>query len=507
MRTLLILPLFISTLCIAQKKTIHDVAQEISTERLRTNLYHLASEEMEGRAMGSHGDTLASIYIAESFKQSNIKAPYKGKSYFQAINVIKKSVSGGELTIGNKKFAAGTNWTFALRNAATTELTNIPVVFAGYGIENPLYNDLAGIDVKGKAVLLLTGQPRDSSGKYLLSGNNRPATITPSINALKEKGAALVLVYNSRFPGVDPSGQQRQIPPTYLSPYSNAVPESLTTLSVSETIVNELLAGSGQNVKSLEQAINQTLRPQSFALKNTISANIQIENKEETAPNVIGYIQGTDKNAEYIILSAHHDHVGRQNGRDIWYGAVDNASGTVALMEIAALMNSAIRSGLKPKRTIVFASYTGEERGLLGSHHFANNPLFPIEKVLGVLNIDMMGRVDTFYSGRRADSNYAYILVKDTLNRGLRNALLDANTSLGKLKLDTHYEQPQFAQRRITGSDQFPFYQKGVPFIRIDCGFSKDYHQRTDTPDKINYELLTNQAQLAFLTVWNMANL
>jgi Zn-dependent M28 family amino/carboxypeptidase len=223
-----------------------------------------------------------------------------------------------------------------------------------------------------------------------------------------------------------------------------------------------------------------------------------------TAPNVIGVIKGTDSEAGCIILSAHHDHDGT-NGNDIYFGAVDNASGTTAIMEIARLMNIAVKNGLKPKRSIVFASYTGEERGLLGSYYFAANPLYPIEKTRAVLNIDMMGRVDTFYSGRRPDSNYAYILVKDTLNRGLRTALYTANESV-KLKLDTYYEQPQSMQRRLTGSDQYPFFIKGVPFIRIDCGFSKDYHQLTDTPDKINYELLTKQVELAFLTVWNMAN-
>lgn len=142
----------------------------------------------------------------------------------------------------------------------------------------------------------------------------------------------------------------------------------------------------------------------------------------------------------------------------------------------------------------------------MGSYHFAANHLFHMEKIRAVLNIDKMGRVDTFYNGKRADSNYVYILVVDSLNRGLRNALYAANKKLGKLKLDTYCEQPQFMQRRLMGSDQYPFYLNGVPFIRIDCGFSKDYHQPTDTPDKINYELLSNQIKLAFLTTWNIAN-
>ncbi len=505
MRTLFILPVFISTLCAAQKKTITEVAGQISTERLRTNLYHLASEQMEGRAMGSHGDTLASEYIAASFKQSGLKTPYRKNSYYQAINVIKKTPGYAELSIGDKKFMNGNGWTYTLRSTESMQLNNMPVVFAGYGIENDLYNDLAGIDIKGKAVLLLQGQPRDSSGKYLLSGNNRPATVASYMTLLKNKGASLVLLYNNRFPQDTTLIRRQGAQPTYLSPFA-ATGDNLPVFTVSEKIANELLSNTGQNIRALEQSITSTQRPQSIALKNTIGFNIQVNQVEEKAPNVIGYIKGTDSDAGYILLSAHHDHVGRQNGKDIWYGAVDNASGTVALMEIAALMKLAESNGLKPKRSIVFASYTGEERGLLGAYHHAANPVFPVAELWGVLNIDMMGRVDTFYSGRRADSNYAYILVKDTLNRGLRSTVLDANAALGKLHLDTHYEQPQFSQRRITGSDQFPFYMKGIPFIRIDCGFSKDYHQQTDTPDKINYELLTNQAQLAFLTAWNMAN-
>ena len=129
-----------------------------------------------------------------------------------------------------------------------------------------------------------------------------------------------------------------------------------------------------------------------------------------------------------------------------------------------------------------------------------------MEKIRAVLNIDMMGRVDTFYNGKRAVSNYAYILVVVSLNKALRNPLYAANEKLGKLKLDTYYEQPQFMQRRLMSSDQYPFYLIGVPFIRIDCSFSKDYHQPTDTPDKINYKLLSNQIKLTFLTTWNIAN-
>ncbi len=445
--------------------------------------------------MGSRGDTMASEFIANCFKENHLVAPYENNtSYFQAIKAYRKNFLQSEFLIGNRKYDNWNGWAYALRSMETVQLNNVPVVFAGYGIEHARYNDFANIDVKGKLVLLLTGQPQDSTGVYLLTGTKHAANIPAYQNLLKEKGAVGILMYNSRFTA-DTLAQRKT---AFQSVYKNKLlpNTNLPLIFLSEERANDLLAAAHKTIQGLAKDINQRL-PQSFDIGTNASVHIEVNLTEETAPNVIGLIKGSDASAGCIILLAHHDHVGR-NGKEIYYGAVDNASGTVAIMEIATLMNQMLEMGLRPKRTIVFASYTGEEKGLLGAYHFAANPVFLIEQTRAVLNIDMMGRVDTFYSGRRPDSNYAYILVKDSLNRGLRSALYSANEKLGKLTLDTHYEQPQYMQRRLQGSDQYPFYLKGVPFIRIDCGFSKDYHQPTDTPDKINYELLSNQVKLAF---------
>jgi hypothetical protein len=496
--------LLASSICYGQAKPIQNIAATVSIERLKTNLYFLESEEMEGRAMGSHGDTLASECVARSFKENHVEAPYNyGSSYFQPVDAYRKNLLQAALTIGNKNYGNADCWSFGMRAAETVHVDKLQVVFAGYGIEDKLYNDFADIDVKGKAVLLLMGQPQDSAGTYFLSGTKQAAVVASYQSILKKKGAALILLYNAKFSADLLQQRKTAFQPVYKNPFVQN--NNLPVVMVSEERANEILRGTDRTIRKLIQDITMNLRPQSFTTGNTVSCHIQVDISKETAPNVIGMIPGTDTAAGCIILSAHHDHVGR-DGKEIYYGAVDNASGTVAIMEIANLLNKAVEKGFKPRRTVVIASYTGEERGLLGSYHFAANPLYPIEKTRAVLNIDMMGRVDTFYSGRRADSNYAYILVVDSVGRGLRSALFTANEKLGKLKLDTWYEQPQYMQRRLLGSDQYPFYQKGVPFIRIDCGFSKDYHQPTDTPDKINYELLAEQVKLAFLTVWNLAN-
>jgi hypothetical protein len=504
MKILTCILILISSFCFGQIKEIQNITSEVSIKRLKKNLNYLASKHLEGRAMGSRGDSLASEYVINCFKENHLSAPYEnGTSYYQTINAFRKKLLQSELIIGDKKLERWNGWSFSMRSNETVHLENIPVVFAGYGIENGLYNDFANVDVKGKAVLLLMGQPLDSTGTYLLTGTKQAAVISSYQNILKEKGAVLIMVYNKRF-AADTELQRKS---SYETVYRNPFIESnnLPVVMLSEDSANSLLAGSGKTIKSLVQDITRTLRSQSFAISTRIGCNIGIDIIVEKAPNVIGVIKGTDSSAGCVILSAHHDHVGR-DGKTIYYGAVDNASGTVAIMEIATLMNKAIKKGLRPKRTIVFASFTGEEKGLLGSYHYAANPIYPIEKTRAILNIDMMGRVDTIHGKTMKDLKYAYILVKDANDTGLRKALFTANDKFGTLNLDTHYEQPEFTERRLKGSDQYPFFLKGVPFIRIDCGFNKDYHQPTDTADKINYELLSDQVKLAFLTTWNIAN-
>jgi len=498
--------LFLSLNVSAQNKKVIKVAEETSLFELKKNLYFLASNEMQGRMTASKEDTLASIFIRDHFKKHGLEAPYENGNYFQPVPLLRKTLKEASLSIGNKTYQNLSGWYFSIAGNNLTDLKDLPVVFAGYGIEDERYNDFSNIDVKGKVLILVNGQPRSADGKYVLTGTERAATLQIQ-RTLKEKGAVAVLLYTPA--GRFNTDTARLLKPALSPGFTTSritTSTNVPVLSLSEEKINELLAPANTTIKALQEQMTKTLQPQSIAVNNTVSINLNIEARKEVAPNVIGIINGTDPAAGAVILSAHHDHDGKI-GNVIYPGAVDNASGTVAIMEVARLMKEAGKKGERPKRTIIFASFTGEEIGLVGSSYLAEHPVFPLDKTHAILNIDMMGRVDTFYSGRRADSMYAYILVQDTLNRGLRKALFDAHEATGKeLKLDPYYEQPQFMQRRLAGSDQYPFFLKGVPFIRIDCGFSKDYHRPTDTPDKINYELLQKQVRLTFLTVWNLAN-
>jgi hypothetical protein len=455
---------------LAQSPAIVQLAGEASTQRLKTNLYFLASDQLEGRLMASHGDTLASQFVADGFRKAHLLAPYdKGANYFQSVVAIRNDVVKEVFSINGKPYGRWDGWLYQGQLAHVPES---PLVFASANTLDSFFLELSKQDVKGKAIVLplpvIIGA---------LQGNKMDSLQS----VLAHDGVRMIIFKHPSFDGATAAFKAHGFLPTYVDSMYKDEEDVMPVFALSEQRFNELAPGS------------------------TVAAQILKQNVNVVAPNVIGILPGSDPKAPCVILSAHHDHDGR-NGPTIYYGAVDNASGTVALLEVARLMDLAVKKGFRPKRTIVFASYTGEERGLLGSAYFAQHPVYPIGDTYAVLNVDMLGRVDTFYSGRRPDSNYVYILVKDSLDRGLRQAVYKANESSVHMILDTHYEDPQFSQRRIRGSDQYPFYLKGVPFVRIDCGFTKDYHQPTDTPDKVDYDLLTRQTRLVFLTLWNIAN-
>lgn len=488
---------FFGTACMAQQKTIQSIANTCSTARLKKNLYYLASAPLQGRLMGSHGDTLASEFVAASFKANGIAAPYgKGKSYYQSITAVLKTQSA-TLGINNARYDYLDGW-LMYAGDGPTDLKDVPVIYAGQNSVEDFYRDLSVMDVREKAVFFNTKLIR----AFIAKG------IDSMENVLKKRGALMVAWSGPFFYQIIDRQKGRRFLPQYVQPQAGPAtpPLPLPEINVTTGRLREMLAANNLTVND-DAIVQGAGEKQYFDIKCKLTVRVDVAFKETQAPNVIGIIKGTDTSLACIVISAHHDHDG-VNGKDIYYGSVDNASGTVAVMEVAAMMNRAIKKGMRPKRTIVFASFTGEERGLLGSAWYVRHPVYPMAKTYAVLNIDMFGRVDTLHlRNKSADSlNYAYILVKDTLNRGLREALYAANDSSVKVTLDTYYESPQYMMRRLTGSDQYPFYEKGVPFVRIDCGFSTDYHKPTDTPDKINYSLLTKQTQLAFMTLWNLAN-
>lgn len=223
----------------------------------------------------------------------------------------------------------------------------------------------------------------------------------------------------------------------------------------------------------------------------------------EASENVLAFIEGSEKPEEVLVISAHLDHVGIDKDGNVFNGADDDGSGTVAILEIAEAFQQAVRDGKGPKRSILFLHVTGEEKGLYGSAFYAENPVYPLANTIADLNIDMIGRND---DDHKEDNNYVYLIGSDKLSSELHNISSAVNSEYSTMNLDYRYNAENEPNRFYYRSDHYNFAKNGVPVIFYFNGTHEDYHRISDTPDKINYPLLTKRTQLVFATAWELAN-
>ena len=218
--------------------------------------------------------------------------------------------------------------------------------------------------------------------------------------------------------------------------------------------------------------------------------------------NIWAYIEGSEKPNEIIVISAHYDHVGVKDG-EIYNGADDDGSGTVALLEIAQAFAQAKKEGHGPKRSILFLHMTGEEHGLHGSRYYSENPLFPLANTITDINIDMIGRRDEAHA---KSNNYVYIIGSDYLSTDLYTICEDANKKYVHLNLDYTYNDRNDPNRFYYRSDHYNFAKNGIPSVFLFNGVHADYHKPTDKVEKIEFDALAKRAKLGFATAWELAN-
>ncbi|HKX87222.1 MAG TPA: M28 family metallopeptidase [Flavobacterium sp.] len=218
--------------------------------------------------------------------------------------------------------------------------------------------------------------------------------------------------------------------------------------------------------------------------------------------NIWAFIEGSEKPEEILVISAHYDHVGMKNG-EIYNGADDDGSGTVALLEIAQAFQQAKNEGKGPKRSILFLHVTGEEHGLHGSRFYTENPLFPLAKTITDINIDMIGRRDALH---KDSNNYVYVIGSDYLSSDLYNITEEANKQFVNLKLDYKYNDRNDPNRFYYRSDHYNFAKHNIPSVFFFNGTHEDYHQPGDEAHKIEYDALAKRTQLAFAVAWELAN-
>lgn len=238
--------------------------------------------------------------------------------------------------------------------------------------------------------------------------------------------------------------------------------------------------------------------------QNIPSASLNSRNKENLpdSENIWAFIEGSEKPEEIIVVSAHYDHVGIKNG-EVYNGADDDGSGTVALVQIAKAFSKAKKEGHGPKRSILFIHMTGEEHGLLGSKYYSENPLFPLKNTITDINIDMIGRRDEAHV---ASNNYIYLIGSDYLSTDLYTICEKANNEFVHLDLDYTFNDKKDPNRFYYRSDHYNFAKNGIPSVFLFNGVHADYHKATDEVSKIEFDALAKRTQLAFSIAWELAN-
>ena len=231
---------------------------------------------------------------------------------------------------------------------------------------------------------------------------------------------------------------------------------------------------------------------------------LNIKGKKVESENLASIIKGSEYPDEYIIITAHLDHIGIDKNGEINNGADDDGTGNVALLEMAEAFKQAEKEGYGPKRSLVFLHVTGEEKGLLGSKYYTENPLYPIKNTVANLNIDMIGRINP--KRETEDPNYIYLIGADKLSQELHDISEAVNDKYIQLELDYTYNDERDPNRFYYRSDHYNFAKKNIPVIFYFSGTHEDYHKPTDTADKINYPILEKRTKLVFYTAWELAN-
>ncbi len=497
-------------------QSIKKAAELIQASDIRADLSFLASKDLAGRNAGSAEDHIATEYIASEFRRLGLKAVGDDNTYYQKMVILTGEYDAARTTmtanIGGTEHSFKFNQDFrSVRQSLRDTAACGNVVFAGYGIDAPEYgyNDFSGIDVKSKVVVAFNREPQanDPGSKFMGSWDTYHAFNWHKIEEVRKRGAAALLLVqgqDSRIVKQTPASSPRPaVGPSFAL---DGEMWDLPVFSISGSIANQLLEPSRKTVEGLQDAIEQTLHPNSLDVPGSsvcvskAFANLQ----KHEGRNVAGLLEGSDPalKPETIIVTAHHDHMGAANGH-IYYGADDNASGVAGMLGTARAL---VKGNVRPRRSVLFIAYDGEERIFLGSYYYVTHPLVALDRTVANLNLDMIGRDENDANWPvPADGNVNMVNVLGTrYNSGLRRIIEQQNEQVG-LKLDYKMDtvDPDSLWSR---SDHFWFATRHIPQVEFQTGLHPDYHTENDTWERINYPKLTKIARLVFLSVATLAN-
>lgn len=477
----------------------------INKNNIKLNLSFLASDELEGREATTRGEQLAALYITTQLNRNGVKPFFGDSSYLQPFDVNVSSYDESSyFSFENDtttRFGFPDDFFVDSRNSSIEVNETAKIVFAGYGITAPeyKYDDYSGLDVKGKIVLVIDGEPANDDSTFF--NGDKPSkyeNARTKVQIAKEHGAAgIISTLNKQFEARWDFIKNFFARPSYsIAENDSENKENFISLYVRASVVKNILKQQEYTYENLEaKALKGEALPY-FDLKGEFQAKIKKNTDVKVANNIVGVIEGNDpvlKN-EYVAIGAHYDHLGVQDGK-IYNGADDDGSGTVTVMEVA----KAFAKSHDNKRSILIVFHTGEEKGLLGSSYLTDHlDLIKQKKVVAQVNIDMVGResVDSIYS-----------IGSDKLSSEMKPLVEEVDANSVKMVLNYKYDDPNDPNRFYYRSDHYNYAKHGIPIVFFFDDMRKDYHRDSDEVDKINFEKLRKMAVLVYCVADKIANL
>jgi hypothetical protein len=461
--TIFCVVLFVAFATAAQDKKALHFSKAINQEGLKAHLSILASDSLEGRETGMKGQKMAAAYIADYFQSIGLEAPVEtpeGKSFMQSFKLQMGNYKQVYLQKGEERKENFDDFLYYSKNETYGDST-----------------ELLKIDI---------------TGKYVAFINKEWSNFTQNIAAMKEakaKGYFMIIEDEFRFDYV-------------MKKYGNYASGSKMSFEFDQKGSKILFIGSNMAEWLFDQTLSD-LKEKGPGTQTRVIINADMLINEITSENVMGFLRGSEKPDEVLVISAHYDHLGIVNG-EIHNGADDDGSGTTTVLELAEAFTKAAKKGDGPKRSILFLAVSGEEKGLLGSEYYSKNPVFPLENTVADLNVDMVGRVDEKHE---KNPNYIYLIGSDRLSTELHDISEMANKTYTNLELDYTYNASDDPNRFYFRSDHYNFAKNGVPIIFYFNGTHEDYHKPSDTIEKINFDKMKKIADLVFFTAWEIVNM
>jgi hypothetical protein len=517
--------LIVSASTYSQKKAL----ESINKNDLKLHMEFLASDELEGRASGENGLNVAARYLAGQAEHIGLKPANGEDGYFQYYTIEERSYDWDQCelitTRNNGEIIKNEHPFFVFPGINDDELKiSGEVVFAGYGIKDDTfdYDDFENVDITDKIVMILNRAPMTADGSESQFGEKWLGMQNFQFkmqHIAMQQPKAVFLVF-------DPKSKMNSIEdlnPDIVKYISNSRALKVEGTKDSEqsmgpkmalihrSVADEILESTGKTLVELQNAIDETLEPQSFLIKGQhTDMKLVMKNKDLIVPNVFGIIEGSDPvlKDELVIYMAHFDHLGMGENGDVYNGADDNGSGTVALIEIAEAF---LKEKKQPKRSVGFLWVSAEEIGLFGSTYFADHPLHPIENIVSAINLDMVGRTvseEDISKGRKNMTIVGMDSVK-VIGGKQSSVLMEINELVLEefgLKPNYKYNNPKHPARYFYRSDHINFAKKDIPILFYSTGTHADYHEITDELEKIDYDKFLLMTKFCYKVGFNVAN-